>query len=429
MTTGKSFSSYLHDALRIYRVLPGRLRRGYWYIFLLQTLSACLESSTVLAMTFFFTSLSSPDLLRDRPAVRRVMELLPDYWVERLQGDRTFIVASCLVLLLFIVVKNVVGGFTISRTTFFSEKLGMFISGETFRRYFHKDYRWHISPASGEVLMRLNGRGSLISMATCILQFFGYMISSVLMFASVFYFEPVLILILAAVYTVVGIATYTGVRRSIDYAGRKLAEIAAREAWAINMATRGIREIIIYRKQERFLQNILDAIRDGVPYKSFLASSGFMPSWFLEIAGFATIFSVMVVLAYMGRTVPEIIAAVSMLFLATWRILPAVSRSMGLTVTIRGVRPLAMTCLELLEGFAREEAAERIEPDPFDYSDSVELREVCFRYPNVEADCLHGIDLRLEKGESLALIGASGSGKTTLGMIIAGLLGLKLIGH
>lgn len=45
---------------------------------------------------------------------------------------------------------------------------------------------------------------------------------------------------------------------------------------------------------------------------------------------------------------------------------------------------------------------------------TVEFRNVSFRYPHASEDELTNIDFRLNKGETLAIIGATGSGKTTL---------------
>lgn len=45
---------------------------------------------------------------------------------------------------------------------------------------------------------------------------------------------------------------------------------------------------------------------------------------------------------------------------------------------------------------------------------SVEFRNVKFRYPDSPADELSGISFRVERGETLAIIGSTGSGKTTL---------------
>ena len=46
--------------------------------------------------------------------------------------------------------------------------------------------------------------------------------------------------------------------------------------------------------------------------------------------------------------------------------------------------------------------------------DGIRFEGVSFTYPGAEAPALHGIDLHIRPGESLALVGQNGSGKTTL---------------
>jgi ATP-binding cassette subfamily B protein len=48
----------------------------------------------------------------------------------------------------------------------------------------------------------------------------------------------------------------------------------------------------------------------------------------------------------------------------------------------------------------------------------LELRGVAFRYPGADRDVLHGVDLVVRPGETLALVGATGSGKTTLTALV-----------
>ena len=52
----------------------------------------------------------------------------------------------------------------------------------------------------------------------------------------------------------------------------------------------------------------------------------------------------------------------------------------------------------------------------------VELRDVAFRFPDGDVDVLDGVDLVVEPGETLALVGGTGSGKTTLTALIPRLL-------
>lgn len=49
---------------------------------------------------------------------------------------------------------------------------------------------------------------------------------------------------------------------------------------------------------------------------------------------------------------------------------------------------------------------------------TVEFKNVSFRYPHASADELSNISFRVEKGQTLAIIGATGSGKTTLVSLI-----------
>ncbi len=352
-----------------------------------------------------------------------LFSLLPDYYVMRLQGDRTLSCAMCLVVFLFIALKNIMTGLTMSRTTLFSERLGLFISRETYSRFFYKDYIWHISPEASDVLWRLSNRVHLTAMTTAILQFCGYSICCLFMTISLFSFEPHMTLVIGITFAVVSYATYKGVRLRIDHAGTSLNEISARENRAVSLATRGVREIIIYQKQPVFIENIVKAIRDEMPYKSFLAFAGSLPAWLLEVSGFGAILSVMVYFSSIGRPLPEIISSISMLFLSAWRLLPSVSRCMGLAVAIRGLRAMAMSCLELLESFTCERPGEMESTDPnFHFEHFLDCSGVCFRYPHAPEECLHDVTMRVEKGESVGLIGPSGAGKSTLAMLLAGLL-------
>jgi subfamily B ATP-binding cassette protein MsbA len=49
-----------------------------------------------------------------------------------------------------------------------------------------------------------------------------------------------------------------------------------------------------------------------------------------------------------------------------------------------------------------------------DFRDSIEFKDVTFRYPNTQRVILDGVNLKIKKGEIVAIVGKSGVGKTTL---------------
>ena len=58
----------------------------------------------------------------------------------------------------------------------------------------------------------------------------------------------------------------------------------------------------------------------------------------------------------------------------------------------------------------------------FRFRDKIELQQISYQYPQAEENALDCLDLKINKGESIALIGKSGAGKTTLVDVILGLL-------
>jgi len=59
--------------------------------------------------------------------------------------------------------------------------------------------------------------------------------------------------------------------------------------------------------------------------------------------------------------------------------------------------------------------------EPKDPSVEIELTDITYKYPNVEKKVLDRLNLKIKKGEKLAIVGENGSGKTTLAKIILGL--------
>lgn len=60
--------------------------------------------------------------------------------------------------------------------------------------------------------------------------------------------------------------------------------------------------------------------------------------------------------------------------------------------------------------------------EEYSFRDKVEVRNIRWKYPRSDKYVLQDVSITIEKGDSVALIGASGAGKTTLADVILGLL-------
>ena len=67
---------------------------------------------------------------------------------------------------------------------------------------------------------------------------------------------------------------------------------------------------------------------------------------------------------------------------------------------------------------AEVSVAEPDDPQPMTFQREIAFQGVHFAYPGAPDRALHGFDLTVEKGETVALVGASGSGKTTVARLL-----------
>ncbi|MDG2426102.1 MAG: ABC transporter ATP-binding protein [Flavobacteriales bacterium] len=68
---------------------------------------------------------------------------------------------------------------------------------------------------------------------------------------------------------------------------------------------------------------------------------------------------------------------------------------------------------------AKSTVVEPSEPTTARFDEQIHFRDVAMTYPGGEQAALNGIDLKINKGETVALVGASGSGKTTAARLLA----------
>ncbi|NMF62106.1 ABC transporter ATP-binding protein [Brasilonema octagenarum] len=136
----------------------------------------------------------------------------------------------------------------------------------------------------------------------------------------------------------------------------------------------------------------------------------------------------------------NLISILSIFAVASIRLIPAASQLMSALGTLRNssysLNKLYFDLQELenskLKSINYIDVLYKSEPEEFirksnnlkklNFIDKISIKQLNYCYPNVSKQALNNLDLTIDKGESIALIGKSGAGKTTLVDVILGLL-------
>lgn len=151
---------------------------------------------------------------------------------------------------------------------------------------------------------------------------------------------------------------------------------------------------------------------------------GSLPSFVLNAAlvgGFVLVGG----LGYLIGGMQEALASVALFAVAGFRLVPSLTGFQSIvTTTTANVPHVQAVIFDLKSSEMYLSVAENLGKEPIEgMPRMLELRDVSFGYPGHEdTPALHGIDLSIPFGSSLALVGSSGAGKSTLVDVLLGLL-------
>jgi ABC-type multidrug transport system fused ATPase/permease subunit len=184
-------------------------------------------------------------------------------------------------------------------------------------------------------------------------------------------------------------------------------------------AFRGLREIKIYAAEGGVLKKfgIINNEASLVAMREMYIRQ--LPRFYLEaavISGLLIYIGFSVSLSYSGD---QILAILGIFGIALLRLLPSVNRIVVSFQNIRYALPSLENLTQILGDIDNSNFRKK---SAIRFMESIELINVVFNYPGTHTSALGPINLKIIRGDSIAIVGKSGSGKTTLLNIILGLL-------
>ena len=335
--------------------------------------------------------------------------MLNDYIPNRMY--KTIVIAGAVVLALY-VIRFMLRYFV----QYYGHMIGVRMQSQMRRDLFaHLEklpFRFYDDHETGKIMTRITSD----LFEVCELAHHGpenLLISSVMIFLSFIYLmtiDPILTLIIFAcvpILVVVSVHFRKDMRSAFDDRRKSNARINA----AVESSVTGIRVTKAYTNADREIEKF--AVGDGEFVDASSRAYRAMARFFSSTAFITDIFNVIILIAgglflYSGRInfgdYSTFIVSVNLFISPVNTLINFMEQYQN---GVSGFKRFAEIMDE--EPEADAEDAEELQ----DVQGEIEFRDVSYSYPSSD-EVLHHIDLKIHKGEKLALVGPSGGGKTTL---------------
>ncbi len=248
---------------------------------------------------------------------------------------------------------------------------------------------------------------------------------AVLMF--VFWVAPIVSLACMVVLGGIYGTTYLVIRRRIKTMGQMQHAANLRRYRVTSEALGGIKALKIRGRETAYINRFRDPARRIADVQKTSGALSEIPGFVLQALAFGGI--ILLGLALLDPATPEngngfnsVLPTVGLFAFAGQRLLPELQRIyIGFTQMQMGTASVAALKQDLSLAAPSSETDGDAGP-MIGLRNSIDIRNVCYRYPNSDTLRLNDVSLTVKAGERIGIVGTTGAGKSTLADLVLGLI-------
>jgi ATP-binding cassette subfamily B protein len=296
------------------------------------------------------------------------------------------------------------------------------LSSDVYRRTLYQPYDVHISRNTSSIISAVTHDVNVAAGVLMSLQLLGT--ASILLVAVLATFiaiDPVIALVATFGFGGSYIAITMISRRRLRRNSNRIAREQVQVVKALQEGLGGIRDVLLDGTQEVYCDIYRKADMPGRlahGENTYISQS---PRYIMETLGMVIIAALAYAITRQPNGVAKALPTLGVLAFGAQRLLPALQQIYGSWANIAGSEASLRNVIVMLDQAVNPELLRAL-PKPLEFSGSIRLESVRFRYGPNSPWVLDGLTVRIPKGGRIGFVGTTGCGKTTALDIVMGLL-------
>lgn len=207
--------------------------------------------------------------------------------------------------------------------------------------------------------------------------------------------------------------------------GKEREQLASDQTKSVYQGLHAVKETKVVGKEKYFLETFKDINTRTIENEMKSLFYSRLPAHLTEITiVIAIILITTAVLMKSGNDASISISTLGVLAAIAFRLAPIMNRTISALQSMNKSVYSMSYLFEEIDKLKNLKMASlnRNNVDKVPFHETIQLKDITFRYPTNKRTCLKSISFEIKKGEFVGIVGSSGAGKTTLVDIILGLL-------
>ena len=426
------------NAIELYKVLKKlrfilnkKQKRNAILVLIVILVSSALELLGVTVILPFLQAVISPNELMKYNVVA--------FFISKFNiNDKSdLLILMCITLIMIYLIKNVVMIWAKYIQADYATTIEKELSVRMLSSYMSRPYSFFLDTNSAEILRGCNDDTNNVY---CVLYYFLGIIAECCTVIMIGIFliktDPFIAIGISVLMFLVLISILTIFKPCVKKAGKDSRIASAKRNKAIYQSVSGIKEIYVTQRKEFFLDACEDACEIMRKAKRLYNTLDGMPDRIIEgvcVSGIIGIVCVRLLLN--SSSMMDFIPQLGVFAMSAFKVFPSVgkiaSRMNTIIYNLPGLNNVYDNMIKAQQYMKQKDDFQHNclkresdcgDEEKHEFQRDLIVKNVCWKYELSDKTVLQDVNIRIDKGQSIALIGLSGAGKTTLADVILGLL-------